>query len=76
MAAERKRKSRVLSKNLAYPGDGLYYYKSKPFTGIKVYKQDGRLEAEVEYRSGMLWGVKRSGSEPGHWNWRLSVPGL
>jgi antitoxin component YwqK of YwqJK toxin-antitoxin module len=51
---------RIPSNELDYPGDGLYYYKDKPFTGVAVAFSDGsKLEAEQEYRDGMHWGVAR-----------------
>jgi antitoxin component YwqK of YwqJK toxin-antitoxin module len=52
---------RVTSEQLDYPGDGLYYRDGQPFTGVVESRlPDGMLEAEAQYREGLLWGRKRS----------------
>ena len=57
---------RVPSEELDYPGDGLHYLKGTPFTGVAYYlAKDGWVEAEEEYRYGLLWGRKRVWSGPG-----------
>jgi antitoxin component YwqK of YwqJK toxin-antitoxin module len=50
---------RLRIEELDYPGDGLHYHAGQPFTGVAVYEQNGWLQAEEEYRDGLLWGTKR-----------------
>jgi antitoxin component YwqK of YwqJK toxin-antitoxin module len=57
---------RVTTKQLTYPDDGLHYLHGKPFTGVLEYHfRNGNLEAEEEYKDGLLSGFKRT--------WYLSV---
>ena len=56
---------RVRIRNLAYPGDGLYYLKDKSFTGVAIYKRGRWVEAEEEFRDGLHWGRKREWYRPG-----------
>ena len=52
---------RYTSEQLDYPGDGLHYLDAEPFTGILEFRQpDGTLEAEEEYKDGLLSGYKRA----------------
>lgn len=40
--------------------DGLRYFNDEPFTGvIYVLSKNGSVEAEDEYRDGLLWGLSR-----------------
>ena len=46
---------------LDYPGDGLYYKDGQPFTGVfECRLPDGGLEAEEQYKDGLLSGRKRT----------------
>jgi antitoxin component YwqK of YwqJK toxin-antitoxin module len=52
---------RVTSKELTYPGDGLHYRDEQPFTGVMEFRsRDGTLQAEEEFKDGLLWGRKRT----------------
>jgi hypothetical protein len=51
---------RYTTEQLDYPGDGLHYLDGEPFTGILEFRfPDSRLEAEEEYRGGLLSGHRR-----------------
>ena len=53
--------SRYTTEQLDYPGDGLHYLHGKPFTGILEFRwEDGGLEAEEEYKDGLLSGRRRA----------------
>jgi antitoxin component YwqK of YwqJK toxin-antitoxin module len=57
---------RVTSLELDYPGDGVTYLNGERFTGFQVFRDEGGWEcAEVEYRDGLLSGVKREWHRPG-----------
>jgi antitoxin component YwqK of YwqJK toxin-antitoxin module len=46
---------------LDYASDGLYYLDRVPFTGVlECRSEDGTLEAEEEFRDGLLSGRKRA----------------
>lgn len=48
---------RVPLEELEYPGDGLYYLDSEPFTGTALYiAQDGRDRGYSEFLNGLRWG--------------------
>lgn len=56
---------RVPAKSLDYPGDGRQYLDGVPFSGVAYYvDRQGRLVGEIEYRSGLEWGLKREWYEP------------
>jgi len=58
--------TRVPIEKLSYPGDGLHYCEGKPFTGIAYFlATDGSVQAEEEYRDGLLWGSKKEWFRPG-----------
>lgn len=44
---------------LEYPGDGLYYLNSIPFTGRAAYRNNGWSESEDDYVDGLLSGWTR-----------------
>lgn len=51
---------RVTTEQLDYPGDGLHYRNGEPFTGVLEFRlPNGELEAEEEYKGGLLSGLKR-----------------
>jgi antitoxin component YwqK of YwqJK toxin-antitoxin module len=57
---------RVRQKELDYESDGLYYLDGKPFTGTLEYlAKGGWVQAEEEYRDGLLSGWKREWHRPG-----------
>jgi antitoxin component YwqK of YwqJK toxin-antitoxin module len=57
---------RYTTEQLDYPGDGLHYLGEEPFTGILEFRSpDGTLEAEAEYKDGLLSGLKRAWHRPG-----------
>jgi antitoxin component YwqK of YwqJK toxin-antitoxin module len=52
--------TRFTSEQLDYPGDGLHYLKGEPFTGVMEFRyKNGTLEAEEEYKDGLLSGMRR-----------------
>jgi antitoxin component YwqK of YwqJK toxin-antitoxin module len=56
----------VRLEDLAYGDDGLYYHHGAPFTGAVIYGEEGGwIQAEEEYREGLLWGRKREWYRPG-----------
>ncbi|WP_060048285.1 toxin-antitoxin system YwqK family antitoxin [Burkholderia ubonensis] len=56
---------RILSSQLEYPGDGLYYLNGEPFSGISYTLRDGWEKSETEIRQGLQWGTTKEWYEPG-----------
>jgi antitoxin component YwqK of YwqJK toxin-antitoxin module len=51
---------RIAMNQLFYPGDGLYYSRDQPFTGIAFYQSsEGWISGEDEFRDGLRWGRSR-----------------
>src|SRR6478672_8567011 len=56
---------RVPQNLLDYPGDGYYYLRQEPFTGVAFYlREDGSLKSETEYQHGLKWGLDRYWFDP------------
>lgn len=58
---------KILIQTLEYPGNGLHYKAGVPFTGVAITQdtRGGWVQAEEEYKDGLVCGLVRTWHAPG-----------